>query len=280
MRRVRALFGVLLAAGLFAAVLACPSLGITMQSQAVAQDEPAPEAAPEAAPAAPAAPAPAAPAAETPAAQKSYLRWTYEALGFRYTVAFLVLSFAFFTLLIMNILQIRRQNICPLQLVEAFEAQVNEKQMQSAYELAKNDPSILGKCLAAGVEKIQGGFDAGMKAMTEVGEDENMRMEHRLGYMALIGTIAPMVGLLGTVDGMVASFSVIASSTSTPKPSELATGISMALVTTLAGLVIAIPALMVFNLQKNYAMRLMFETGLNGENLLQEFAKLLPGKKP
>lgn len=208
------------------------------------------------------------------------MRWTYEALGFRYTIAFLVLSFAFFTLLIMNILQVRRVNVCPMQLVEAFEAQVNEKQMQAAYELAKNDPSVLGKCLAAGVEKIQGGLDAGMKAMTEVGEDENMRMEHRLGYMGLIGTIAPMVGLLGTVDGMVKSFSVIATSTSTPKPSELATGISMALVTTLAGLVIAIPALMVFNLQKNYAIRLMFETGLNGENLLQEFAKLLPSKKP
>jgi biopolymer transport protein ExbB len=278
MRRVRALFGVLLAAGVFAALLACPSLGVTMQSQVVAQEEAAPEAAPAPAPAAPA-PAPAAPAA-TPASQKSYLRWTYDALGWRYTLAFLILSFAFFTLLIMNILQVRRSNICPIQLVEAFEAQVNEKQMQAAYELAKNDPSVLGKCLAAGVEKIQGGIDAGMKAMTEVGEDENMRMEHRLGYMALIGTIAPMVGLLGTVDGMVASFSVIASSTSTPKPSELATGISMALVTTLAGLVIAIPALMVFNLQKNYAMRLMFETGLNGENLLQEFSKLLPGKKP
>ncbi|MFM7073994.1 MAG: MotA/TolQ/ExbB proton channel family protein [Planctomycetota bacterium] len=276
MRRVRALFGVLLAAGVFAALLACPSLGLTTQSQVAAQEEPAPEAAPAPAPAAP---APAAPAA-TPASQKSYLRWTYEALGWRYTLAFLILSFAFFTLLIMNILQVRRSNICPIQLVEAFEAQVNEKQMQAAYELAKNDPSVLGKCLAAGVEKIQGGVDAGMKAMTEVGEDENMRMEHRLGYMALIGTIAPMVGLLGTVDGMVASFSVIASSTSTPKPSELATGISMALVTTLAGLVIAIPALMVFNLQKNYAMRLMFETGLNGENLLQEFSKLLPGKKP
>jgi biopolymer transport protein ExbB len=279
MRRVRALFGVLLAVGVFAALFALPMMGVFPQPRVAAQEEAAPEAPAAAAPAAPAPAAPAAPA-ETPAAQKSYLRWTYEALGFRYTVAFLILSFAFFTLLIMNILQIRRANICPLQLVEAFEAQVNEKQMQAAYELAKNDPSILGKCLAAGVEKIQGGFDAGMKAMTEVGEDENMRMEHRLGYMALIGTIAPMVGLLGTVDGMVASFSVIASSATTPKPSELATGISMALVTTLAGLVIAIPALMVFNLQKNYAMRLMFETGLNGENLLQEFSKLLPGKKP
>jgi biopolymer transport protein ExbB len=280
MRRVRALFGVLLAVGVFAALFALPTTGVVPQPPVAAQEEAAPEAPAEAAPeAAPAAPAPAAPAA-TPAAQKSYLRWTYEALGFRYTIAFLVLSFAFFTLLIMNILQVRRVNVCPMQLVEAFEAQVNEKQMQAAYELAKNDPSVLGKCLAAGVEKIQGGLDAGMKAMTEVGEDENMRMEHRLGYMGLIGTIAPMVGLLGTVDGMVKSFSVIATSTSTPKPSELATGISMALVTTLAGLVIAIPALMVFNLQKNYAIRLMFETGLNGENLLQEFAKLLPSKKP
>lgn len=276
MRRVRALFSVLLAVGVFAALFALPTTGVVPQPPVAAQEEAAPEAPAEAAPAAP---APAAPAA-TPAAQKSYLRWTYEALGFRYTIAFLVLSFAFFTLLIMNILQVRRVNVCPMQLVEAFEAQVNEKQMQAAYELAKNDPSVLGKCLAAGVEKIQGGLDAGMKAMTEVGEDENMRMEHRLGYMGLIGTIAPMVGLLGTVDGMVKSFSVIATSTSTPKPSELATGISMALVTTLAGLVIAIPALMVFNLQKNYAIRLMFETGLNGENLLQEFAKLLPSKKP
>ncbi len=114
--------------------------------------------------------------------------------------------------------------------------------------------------------------------MSEVGEDENMKMEHRMGYMALVGTIAPMVGLLGTVDGMVASFSVIATSTSTPKPSELATGISMALVTTLAGLVIAIPALMVFNIQKNYAARLMFETGIFGENLLQQFSKLVPAR--
>ncbi|MFO0869794.1 MAG: MotA/TolQ/ExbB proton channel family protein [Pirellulales bacterium] len=233
-----------------------------------------------AAPAAPAPAAPAAPAAQPAAAKKSYLRWTYEALGWRYTLAFLILSFAFFTLLIMNLLQVRRVNVCPAQLVEAFEAQVNEKQAQAAYELAKNDPSVLGKCLAAGVEKIQGGYDAAIKAMSEVGEDENMKMEHRLGYMALVGTIAPMVGLLGTVDGMVASFSVIAASTSTPKPSELATGISMALVTTLAGLVIAIPALMVFNIQKNYAARLMFETGLFGENLMQQFAKLVPGKKP
>jgi biopolymer transport protein ExbB len=277
MSRARARVSVLALLSGFAAAWLVLALAAVQPASRLAAQEPAGDAA--AAPAAPAPAAPAAPATQSDPSKKSYLRWTYEALGWRYTLAFLILSFAFFTLLIMNILQVRRTNVCPAQLVEAFEAQVNEKQAQAAYELAKNDPSILGKCLAAGVEKIQGGYDAAIKAMSEVGEDENMKMEHRLGYMALIGTIAPMVGLLGTVDGMVASFSVIATSTSTPKPSELATGISMALVTTLAGLIIAIPALMVFNIQKNYAARLMFETGIFGENLIQQFAKLVPGKK-
>ena len=58
--------------------------------------------------------------------------------------------------------------------------------------------------------------------MQEVGEEENMRLEHRLSYLALIGTICPMFGLLGTVDGMVQAFEVIARSAVSPKPSERA----------------------------------------------------------
>ena len=54
------------------------------------------------------------------------------------------------------------------------------------------------------------GYPQAIEAMQEVGEEENMKMDHRLSYMALIGTISPMVGLFGTVDGMIRSFSVIA----------------------------------------------------------------------
>ena len=79
--------------------------------------------------------------------------------------------------------------------------------------------------------------------MQEVGEEENMKLEHRLSYMALIGTLSPMIGLLGTVQGMISSFSVIANSSATPKPKELAEGISTALFTTMVGLAIAIPAI-------------------------------------
>lgn len=208
--------------------------------------------------------APAAPAKKP----KNMLVWVYEALGWRYTIAFLGLSFAFVALLIMCLLTARRDQICPSQLVEAFEAHVTEKRYQEAYELAKSDESVLGKVLAAGMARLQDGPDSATKAMQEMGEDENMRIEHRLSYLALIGTLAPMVGLLGTVDGMVASFTVIAESETTPKPSELATGISMALVTTLAGLVIAIPAIAVFNILKNRIARMMLETGMFSDSLI------------
>src|SRR6185369_7465553 len=107
-------------------------------------------------------------------------------------------------------------------LIEQFEAHLNEKRYQEAYELAKADESVLGKVLAAGLAKLSLGYERAVIAMQEVGEDENMKMEHRLSYIALIGTMAPMVGLLGTVDGMVQSFVVIARSTAQPKPSELA----------------------------------------------------------
>ncbi len=108
--------------------------------------------------------------------------------------------------------------------------------------------------------------------MQEAGEDENMALEHRLSYLALIGTIAPMLGLLGTVQGMIASFDKIATSSVSPKPSELAEGISTALFTTLLGLGIAIPAMIFYNFLKNRIQRLVLEIGMVSEGLMSRFA--------
>ena len=109
--------------------------------------------------------------------------------------------------------------------------------------------------------------------MQEVGEEETMKLEHRLSYIAMIGTVAPMVGLLGTVDGMIASFSVIANAQGgkSPKPAELAEGISTALFTTLVGLVIAIPAIIAFGMMKNRISRLTLEVGILSEGLMSRF---------
>lgn len=219
----------------------------------------------------------AAPAADAAPARKSLLMWTYEALGITYTLAFLFLSFMLVALFVMNLMAIRRQNIVPLTLVEGFEAHIKEKKYQEAYEMAKNDESFLGKVLSAGLSRLSQGYQQAIEAMQEVGETESMKMDHRLSYIALIGTISPMVGLLGTVDGMVRSFSVIAMSATTPKPAELAFGISTALITTLAGLIIAIPAIAAYNIMKNRVQQLVLEAGILSEQLMGRFQNV--GKK-
>ena len=208
---------------------------------------------------------------EAAAMQESYLAWFAKALGPRYVVIFLTISFTFVAFFVMNLLVSRRDNICPLHLVESFEAHLNEKRYQEAYELAKADESILGQVLASGLSKLSTGYDNALAGMQETGQEESLKLDQRLSILALIGTIAPMFGLLGTVDGMVASFQVIARSSTTPKPSELAQGISMALVTTLVGLWLAIPAIMAFNLLKNRQTKLLLEAGIFSENLMKRF---------
>lgn len=217
-------------------------------------------------------PAPAAsdPSSESPKPQ-TQLEWFYHSLMPRYTVAFLFLSFCFVALLVMNFLALRRESVCPHKLVQAFEGHLNEKRYQEAYDLAKADDSFLGRVLAAGMAKLSAGYPQAVESMQAVGEDETMRLEHRLSYIAMIGTLAPMVGLLGTVDGMISSFSVIASDMPL-KPSELAGGISTALIATLVGLWLAIPAVAFFGFFRNRLARLVFEAANTSEQMMSRFS--------
>lgn len=215
-------------------------------------------------------------AADEPAPRgESRLKWIFRSLGIFYSIVFLSLSFTLVALFVMNLLTARRENVVPVALVEGFESHLNEKRYQEAYEMAKADESFLGQVLSAGLAKLSSGYEQAIEAMQEVGEEENMKLEHRLSYMALIGTVSPMVGLLGTVQGMITTFDVIAKNTSgAPDPGKLAGGISTALLTTLAGLVIAIPAIAAFNILRNRVARLVLEVGILSEGLMGRFSNV------
>lgn len=218
-------------------------------------------------------------AADNVAADKqdqSLLAWFFEALGWPYVIVFLALSVTLVSLFVMNVLAARRDTLCPLDLVEEFGQRLDENDNQGAYDLAKSDESVLGQVLAAGLSKISRGYPKALEGMQEVGEEESMKLEHRLSYMALIGNLAPMIGLLGTVQGMIASFQVIAKGGATPKPADLAAGISTALFTTLVGLFIAIPAIAAYNILRNRVARLLLEVGVESENLMSRFEDATP----
>ncbi len=204
----------------------------------------------------------------------SYLSWAAGSLGWFYGLVFLGLSFTLVALFVMNLLTARRENVIPSALIESFEQNLDAKNYQAAYELAKGDESFLGHVLSAGISKVSTGYNEAIEAMQEVGEEENMRLEHRLSYLALIGTLSPMIGLLGTVDGMISSFKLIANTaTGAPDPQALAQGISTALFTTFIGLVLAIPALAAYNILRNHVSRLVLEVGIISEGLMSRFQK-------
>ena len=209
------------------------------------------------------------------AADENMLEFFIKALGIRYVVIFLVLSFLLVALLVMCFLQVRREALMPKELCSAVRAHVEAKEYQQAYDLAAANDSYAGHVLAAGLAaalgKIQASRPTTVKelveltntaveqstaAVEEATADEQMKLEHKVSYVSLIGALAPMFGLLGTVDGMVSAFMVIAKSETQPKPSELAVGISQALITTLIGLWLAIPAIACYALFKNWMQTL------------------------
>jgi len=208
---------------------------------------------------------------------RSFLSWMVDSLGWFWMFVFSGLSFVMVALIMMNLMQVRRDVLLPNEFVEEFEGKLNGKDFQGAYELSRNDDSFVARVLAAGMGRLSRGYNEAVVGMQEAGEDENMALEHRLSYLALIGTVAPMLGLTGTVQGMIKSFDKIATSPTTPKPSQLADGISTALFTTLIGLGIAIPALVFYSILRNRIQRLVLEIGMVSEGLMSRFS--LVGKQ-
>lgn len=214
--------------------------------------------------------------AAAPAGDQNMLMWVIGSLGYGYLFIFLALSVTLVSLFVMNMLAARRDTLCPQELVDSFDERLNEKDFQGAYDLARTDESVLGQVLSAGLAKLSRGYNKALEGMQEVGEEESMKLEHRLSYMALIGNLSPMIGLFGTVQGMIASFQVIATGGSTPKPSDLAAGISTALFTTLVGLAVAIPAIAAYNILRNRVSRLLLEVGVTSEDLMSRFEDVQP----
>jgi len=208
---------------------------------------------------------------------ESYLVFLYTALGLKYVIIFLALSFGLVALLVMCFMQIRKVVLMPPGLSQAFEAHLEAKEYQQAYELAKTDDSYLGHVLAAGMGKLQSGYGPAVEAMQSEEGEQAMKLEHKISYVSLVGALAPMFGLLGTVDGMVGAFMVIAKSATAPKPSELAIGISQALITTLIGLWLAIPAIACFALFKNWLQKLNGDVDGEAMRLMSRFQTM--GKK-
>jgi biopolymer transport protein ExbB len=201
---------------------------------------------------------------------ESFLRWMFRASGW-IGLIIVFMSIYLVALVVWMFLHYRMPVVAPGELVSDVQNLLDQSKYNEAYHQLAEDDSFFARVLAAGVRKLPAGLDQGRRAMELANEDATMQMEHRTTYLATVGTLGPMIGLVGTVYGMMLSFRVIAQAGSTPQASDLASGISTALVATLLGIAVSIPAIYFHALFRNRIARLSLEVGMMVEPLLERF---------
>ena len=182
------------------------------------------------------------------------------------------MSFYLIALVVWMAFHYRRPVAIPDDLVREVSDLLNQKRFSEAYQRLMLNTSFLARVLSAGVRKLPTGQASAYRSMELANDDATMEMEHRTTYLATVGTLGPMIGLVGTVYGMILSFRVIASAGSSPQASELAKGISTALFATLEGIAISIPAIYFYALYRNRIARLSLEVSMTAESLLEQFS--------
>jgi biopolymer transport protein ExbB len=203
-------------------------------------------------------------------ARESFLVWMARASG-PIGVIIAIMSFYLVALVVWMALNYRTAVTLPRTLVRELQELLESKKYSESYHRLIADPSLLARVLAAGVRKLPAGLPHGQRAMELANEDATMEMEHRTTYLATVGTLGPMIGLVGTVYGMIMAFRVIALEGSSPQASQLAAGISTALFATLEGIGISIPAIYFYSMVRNRIARLSLEVAMTAEPLLEQF---------
>ncbi len=190
----------------------------------------------------------------------------------------ILLSVIALAIVIENFMSLKRDKLAPPELIDEIQALFDEGQFQEAMELCENEPNYFTRVCGAGISKIGHSFDTIEKSLEEMGDEESIKLHQKVGWLALISNVAPMMGLLGTVGGMVKAFNEIASSGGQASPAELADGISQALLTTMFGLIVAIPITAAFAFLRNRMVKTIIELGAIVEDLFERFRESAPSR--
>ncbi|MBN1808187.1 MAG: MotA/TolQ/ExbB proton channel family protein [Planctomycetes bacterium] len=180
----------------------------------------------------------------------------------------ILLSIVGLALSIQGMVELRRDRQIPPHVLQEIEGLVEEQNYEEALDYCDSEDNFLANVAGAALTKISNGYDRMLDATGEAVEENASILNTRISYLSLIASVAPMLGLLGTVLGMIEAFNVIAAMQGATTPAELADGISKALITTATGLIVAIPILVVYMFLRNRVMRITQEvTVLMGEIL-------------
>jgi biopolymer transport protein ExbB len=184
-------------------------------------------------------------------------------------------SILLFIFVFERVISLRKGRVIPKPFVTRFLLQIQEGQLKpdEAIELCEQNQSPIAEVFAAAAKKWNRPSVEVEQAVLDTGERVANHLRKYLRLFNGISTVSPLLGLLGTVLGMISSFNTIASADAMGRADLLASGIGEALLTTAAGLCVAIPALIFYLYFVSRVDRLVIEIDALGQQMVNSIAR-------
>lgn len=180
------------------------------------------------------------------------------------------LSVVTVALMIESLVSVKREKMMPEGLLADIEGAIEEGEFEEALDICQAEDCMMTRILGAGLSKMANGLERMEDAMGEEADAQATMLYQKLGYINLIAGTAPMMGLLGTVSGMIGAFGEIATNPQA-NAADLAGGIYVALMTTLLGLIVAIPSTVGFAFFRGRVVKILMVMGIITSEILDRF---------
>ena len=190
----------------------------------------------------------------------------------------LCLSIYFVATVIRLFIELRTVVAMPPEDLAQCEHLLTARDYQGLYDYASKSQSLYCRLVSIGMAELPSGLPEAREVMDRNADAETVDMERKISMLAVLGTLGPMIGLVGTLKGMIASFAVIALSDTQLKASEVAGGISEALLLTFEGVALSVPAIYFFAVFKNRVAKISVETLLAADELVRKLVQQAKGK--
>ena len=217
-------------------------------------------------------------AVETPSGG-SYLVWIMKTSGL-IGLVILCLSIYFIATVSRMFMELRMVTAMPPEVLAHCEAMLEQRDFKGIFNVVKEDDSYFSRVLVTGITELPNGLSEARESMERVAGMLTAEMEKKISMLAVLGTLGPMIGLLGTLKGMIASFSVIAMSDVQLKASEVAKGISEALLLTFEGVSLSVPSIFFFAVFRNRVSIISVTALARADEFLRHFAQAARAKAP
>jgi biopolymer transport protein ExbB len=174
-----------------------------------------------------------------------------------------------------RLMALRRSRVMPQQIIDVVESVEPGRDLSLAVEMCRRTPGVLSQVLRAGLENADQKWEVMRDAVIDAGRQETPAIERHLFWLQTVAQASPLLGLLGTVFGMIQMFSSVSLS-GLGDPQVLSDGISQAMLTTAEGLCIGIPALVAYNFLSSRAEQLVAEVEAIASRLVARLRPALP----